>query len=229
MEFHGNWNVCLKSLFIPSRLNNIYSEKCWMDFKAAEDNIIRKWDYPMHLKNGHYETQRDLVREIGNMLQEKQKPFKVSMGRGGRPVFTSKLERISIIFSPYLAHIFGFTADVQDSPFKLNFLEKGTRHSPAFPPNIMALLPRNLIICCDVVDDTLFAGQHVKLLRLLTNSASSNASSITSFDFLQDEKFILKVKEFMTIEINILDVTGNVVLSDSILPTQLQLEFVREG
>ena len=42
-------------------------------------------------------------------------------------------------------------------------------------------------------------------------------------------KFILKVKEFVTIEINVLDVTGDVVLSDSLLPTQLQLEFVREG
>ena len=229
MEFHEDWNVCLKTLFIPSRLNNIYSEKCWMDFKGADDNVIRKWDFPLHLRNGHYERERDLAVEIGTMMREKDKPFKVNIGRSGRPVFTSKLARVSIIFSPYLAHILGFTANLQDSPFKLNFLQKGARHSPTFPPNIMALLPRNLIVCCDVVDDTLFAGQHVKLLRLVTNSASSNASSFTSFDFLQDEKFILKVKDFVTIEINVLDVTGDVVLSDSLLPTQLQLEFVREG
>ena len=229
MEFHGDWNVCLKTLFIPSRLNNIYSEKCWMDFRGADDNMIRKWDFPLNLRNGHYESERDLAIEIGNRMSEENKPFKVNIGRSGRPVFTSKLPRVSIIFSPYLAHILGFTEDIQDSPFKLNFLQKGTKHSPTFPPNIMVLLPRNLIICCDVVDDTLFAGQHVKLLRLVTNTTSSLASSITSFDFLQDEKFILQVKEFMTIEINILDVTGNVVLSDSALPTQLQLEFVREA
>ena len=229
MEFHGDWKVCLKALFIPSRLNNIYPEKCWIDFGGDDDNMIRKWDYPFHLRNGHYESERDLAVEIGTMMREENKPFKVNIGRSGRPVFTSKLARVSIIFSPYLAHILGFTANLQESPVKRNFQQKGAQHSPAFPPNTMALLPRNLIVCCNVVEDTLFAGQHVKLLRLVTNSASSNPSSYTSFDFLHDEKFILRVKEFVTIEINVLDVTGDVVLSDSLLPTQLQLEFVKEG
>ena len=224
MEFHGDWKVSLKSLFIPSRLDNVYEDKCWLSFRG-EDSYL---DFPKHVRSGHYETERDLVKEITNIIKKEKKPFTVKFARTGRPVFTSTKDNVSIVLSSFLAHILGFTADVNEDNVLLSFPSKGTSRSPSFPPNIMALLPRNLIICCDVVDDTIFAGQHVKLLRLVTNNASSNATSISSFDFLQDETFDLKVKEFLTIEINILDVTGEVVLSDSILPTQLQLEFVRQ-
>ena len=226
MEFHGDWKVSLKSLFIPSRLDNVYEDKCWMLFKGKDESYLQ---FHCRVPSGHYETERDLVKEISSMIKKEKKPFKVSFSRSGRPVFTSTEDNVGIVLSSYLAHILGFTADVNEKDLQLSFPSKGTKRSPPFPPNIMALLPRNLIICCDVVDDTIFAGQHVKLLRLVTNNASSNATSISSFDFLQDETFDLKVKEFLTIEINILDVTGEVVLSDSILPTQLQLEFVREG
>ena len=224
MEFHGDWKVSLKSLFIPSRLDNVYGEKCWMSFKG-EDSYL---EFPKHLPTGHYETEKDLVKEIASIIKKEKKPFSIKFSRSGRPVFTSTEDNVAIVLSSYLAHILGFTAGVNENDLQLTFPSKGTKRSPPFPPNIMVLLPRNLIICCDVVDDTIFAGQHVKLLRLVTNNANSNATSISSFDFLQDETFDLKVKEFLTLEINILDVTGEVVLSDSILPTQLQLEFVRE-
>ena len=85
--------------------------------------------------------------------------------------------------------------------------------------------PRNLIICCDIVNDTIFSGEHVKLLRLITNPINKSSDIIT-FDFLQNEYVELLVKEFKSIKIRIADVSGKTVKCDSDIPTRLQLMFI---
>ena len=50
-------------------------------------------------------------------------------------------------------------------------------------------------------------------------------SNILSFEFLQNEYVDLNVKEFKSIQIAIMDVTGNSVKTDSSTPTRLQLMF----
>ena len=64
----------------------------------------------------------------------------------------------------------------------------------------------------------------VKLLRMVTNSQHST-SKILSFEFLQNEYVDLNVKEFKSIQIAIMDATGNIVKTDSSTPTRLQLSF----
>ena len=75
-----------------------------------------------------------------------------------------------------------------------------------------------------MVSDTVFGGEHVKLLRLVTNPI--NISSEILFDFLQNENVELEVKEFKSIKIRIADVTGKTVRCESDIPTRLQLLFV---
>ena len=75
-----------------------------------------------------------------------------------------------------------------------------------------------------MVDNTIFGGEHVKLLRMVTNTQHS-INKILSFEFLQDEYVNLNVKEFKSIKINIMDATGNIVKTDSSTPTRLQLTF----
>ena len=89
---------------------------------------------------------------------------------------------------------------------------------------MFTIYPKNLIIGCDVVDDTIFGGEHVKLLKMVTNTEHSS-NNILSFEFLQDEYVDLNVKEFKTIKIAIMDATGNPVKTDSSIPTRLQLMF----
>ena len=84
--------------------------------------------------------------------------------------------------------------------------------------------PKNLIIGCDVVDNTIFGGEHVKLLKMVTNTWHSS-TNILNFEFLQDEYVDLNVREFKSIQIAILDATGNPVKTDSSIPTRLQLMF----
>ena len=55
------------------------------------------------------------------------------------------------------------------------------------------MYPKNLTIVCDVVDNTIFSGEHVKLLRLVTNNVRSD-SDILSFNFVQNEFVNLNVE-----------------------------------
>ena len=108
--------------------------------------------------------------------------------------------------------------------FILHFNEVST-HTATYEPDIFLLHPRNLIIGCDVVSDTIFGGEHVKLLRLVTNPVNVN-SEILTFDFSQNEYVELEVKEFKSIKIRIADVTGKTVRCKSNIPSRLQLLFV---
>ena len=59
---------------------------------------------------------------------------------------------------------------------------------------------------------------------MVTNIKESS-SDILSFDFLQDEFVDLNVKEFKSIQIDIMDATGNLVKTDNSISTILQLMF----
>ena len=127
--------------------------------------------------------------------------------------------------SKYLASILGYTS----SPIDLQFLRFDQNSSYIAPhiPNLFLTYPRNLIVGCNLVENTMFGGEPFKLLRLVTNS-DNITSDILSFEFQQDEKVALKVREFKSIHISILDATGFPVKSESNFPTRLQLMFSLE-
>ena len=94
-----------------------------------------------------------------------------------------------------------------------------------YPVKIYGLIPKNLVVCCDIVDDTIFAGQYVKLIRLV-HIPHNSTSDMISFDFLQNEYVELGVKDFGRIKIRIADVSGGTVKCDSSIPSRLQLMFI---
>ena len=74
------------------------------------------------------------------------------------------------------------------------------------------------------MDNTIFGGEHVKLLKMVTNIRQST-SNFLSFEFLQNEFVDLNVKEFKNIKIAIMNASGNLVKTDNSTPTRLQLMF----
>ena len=72
------------------------------------------------------------------------------------------------------------------------------------------------------MDNSIFGGKYLKLLKLLANNTPPS-SDLISFDFQQDEYVDLGVREFKSIRISIMDVTGQVLKSEG--ATQLQLKF----
>ena len=133
----------------------------------------------------------------------------------------------TLFLSPNLAHIVGFNkydAESINEEFEAKFNKTSTQVA-SHATDLFLLHPRNLIICCDIVNDTIFSGEHVKLLRLVTNPIDVSGDMIT-FDFLQNEYVELLVKEFKSIRIRIADVSGKTVICDSDLPTRLQIRFI---
>ena len=74
------------------------------------------------------------------------------------------------------------------------------------------------------MDNAIFGGEHVKLLKMVTNIRQST-SNFLSFEFLQNEFVDLNVKEFKNIKIAIMNASGNLVNTDNSTPTRLQLMF----
>ena len=137
-----------------------------------------------------------------------------------RKGYTSELK-----LSKYLASILGiksFPKQYQVLRFDLD-----PEYIASHNPNLFLVYPKNLIVGCNIVDDTIFGGQHVKLLRLITNSDNLD-SEILTFQFQHDEKVHLGIREFKSIHISIMDATGSSVKSESNFPSRLQLMFSLE-
>ena len=93
-----------------------------------------------------------------------------------------------------------------------------------FKPNINAFTPKSIIVACDIVQDTIFAGERLKLLRLINNNLKEVKYDTFQYDFKQDEYVDLSTHEFDRITIRICDVTGQLLQSDNVV-TRLLLEF----
>ncbi len=134
----------------------------------------------------------------------------------------SELFEITLEISPYLSFAMGFTEELDlnsSSIFRIRDSVTST-----YDAKLSVFTPKYLIICCDIVDDTIFSGEHVKLLRMVVNN-TAKSEEIISFEFLHHDFVPLCVKEFSTIHITITDVAGNPILTNSLSPTYLQLVF----
>ena len=128
-----------------------------------------------------------------------------------------------IVVSPHLSIILGLNEKFKK--FENDFSVQKTVVGKNIP-NINLLLPRNIIVTCDLVEHTIFAAQQLKLLRLIANTKKAE-STFLEYEFLQDEYVKMSVKDFETIQINILDVTGITVKTESKLPTYIEAELVK--
>ena len=119
--------------------------------------------------------------------------------------------------------ILGFTVKGETKRYdlsrKLNSIEA------FYTPNLHAFTPKSIIVTCDIVDETIFDGQRLNLLRLITNKMDRHGDTI-HYDFLHDEYVNLGTHEFDKQKIRICDVTGNLLKVDyPEIETRLQLEF----
>ena len=223
MSFNRRWNVTLKSLIIPNTLYNICDDLFYIKYIQFGKGSLNT---TLQIKNGCYRNISLLIREIQSIFDSNKIPLKIK-DYGGRIIimykhWRKKMSERQLYLSPYLAFMLGYNGKLEMGQF-LNFSVLKEYLAP-HEFNIHLLTPRSLIVCCDIVDDTIFGAQHVKLLRLVTNNINPNLD-ILSFDFFQNEYVDLNVKEFKNISIRIADVTGNTVKSETTIPTRMQLVF----
>ena len=117
----------------------------------------------------------------------------------------------------------GFT--VKGAPRRHDLTRKINSIEAYYTPNIHAYTPKCIIVTSDIVDETVFGGERVKLLKVIPNKMEENGD-VLQYEFLQDEYVNLGTHEFDRIQISICDVTGeNLNVDYREIPTRLQLEF----
>ena len=176
----------------------------------------------MLIKSGYYPSVASITNIIQLKFDEEDIPLFV-YEEDDKVILTNRNSKLDAIlyFAPYLCKILGF----EQASF--HFGAGPIKYNSEIETQINLLTPRNLIVGCNIVDDTIFGGQHVKLLRLITNSDNLESDLLT-FEFLHDEKINLGIQEFKSIHISILDATGSPIKSESIHPSRLQLMFSLE-
>ena len=225
LNFRQNWTVTLKTLFLSNKIQNI--EDCHVQYKLINpvDYIVRQKAFT--LKNGNYGTLASFIHEIAEEFKRTSMPFSISEVENGRVKIKMKGRiktgyKSELRLSKYLASILGFTSSPKQ--YQTLRFDQNPEYIAPHIPNLFLVYPKNLIVGCNIVDDTIFGGQNVKLLRLITNSDNLEADILT-FQFQQDEKVMLGIREFKSIHISIMDVTGTPVKSESNFPSRLQLMF----
>ena len=228
LNFRQNWTVTLKTLFLSNKIQNI--EDCHVRYKKINPigYIVREKTFA--LKNGNYGTLASFIYEIAEEFKRTSMPFSISEVENGRVKIKRKGRlkkgyKSELILSKYLASILGFTSSPKQ--YQTLRFDQNPEYIAPHNPNLFLVYPKNLIVGCNIVDDTIFGGQNVKLLRLITNSDNLE-SDILTFQFHQDEKVMLGIREFKSIHISIMDVTGSPVKSESNFPSRLQLMFSLE-
>ena len=228
LSFNRNWQVTLKSLFISNKilyLNDCYVRYFYYNWSKHEGFNLKE----LIMSSKPHSTIESFLKQFNIVLDI----YKIKI-RGeivdGKVVLTYYEDWVewqysnTLFLSPHVAHILGFQKyDGSDKEYKVKF-NKTAKQSAFYEPDLFFMYPKNLIIGCDVVDDTIFGGEQVKLLRLVTNNVRSDGD-ILSFDFLQNEYVNLNVKEFKSIKIAILDPSGSPVKTGTSFPTRLQLMF----
>jgi hypothetical protein len=242
LQLQGNWELTLKSLFIPSKMYNILGDKFFFIFKS------RKHNTKIVIEEGHY-TMEGLLDIMQFHFNKEEIPIKIYLNKkknDGKVEMKFNLKGKThtkktneLFFSPHLANVLGFTHDLFVSNWireyydyeyeyghllTFHYVIDKIKQAP-YAPNINLLLPRYLIILTSIVKNTIFGGQHVKLLQLVVNNANDQ-SDILSHDFLHNEYVSVDLQEIKSIDIKIVDVTGETIKCEPVLPTRMQLQFV---
>ena len=242
LQLQGNWELTLKSLFIPSKMYNILGDKFFFIFKS------RKHNTKIVIEEGHY-TMEGLLDIMQFHFNKEEIPIKIYRNKkknDGKVEMKFNLKGKThtkktneLFFSPHLANVLGFTHDLFVSNWireyydyeyeyghllTFHYVIDKIKQAP-YAPNINLLLPRYLIILTSIVKNTIFGGQHVKLLQLVVNNANDQ-SDILSLDFLHNEYVSVDLQEIKSIDIKIVDVTGETIKCEPVLPTRMQLQFV---
>ena len=190
-----------------------------------------EWEYEYKFSDhplpaGCYESLDQLVAVLQNSFDKNQVRLNIKVEGDNLIVISLKEDvvggRFKLSLSPYLSFTLGLTENI-DKSFEYMF-ETSDPYSQIVDPKLKMLNPKYLFVCCDIVEDTIFSGEHVKLLRLLVNVEDSQFK-IMNYDFLQPDTKNVKIREFSSIHVTITDITGKPLLTDSIIPTILQLEF----
>ena len=240
MEFNKKWEISLKNIFIGNDMYNIYSRSCWFSVSVeTEETFDSSVPTKLFLDNGLYKTIREVCRHIQTIFDRQKFMLKISHnGKTNRIKIVCEEDmshlgymRYTMSISSVLANILGFDRSNDDDfhiPFHSKRSHSGKRtYMATYSPNIELRIPRNFMVLCDVVSESVFGSNSIRILKLLSANFQPGRE-IINFDFHQEEFVGLGIKEFTSIRIQIVDTTGELIKSQHKYPTRCQIQFVKQ-
>ena len=234
LVFDKQWEIGLKNIFIGNDLYNIYSDSCWLSVTIFKSPVEGKKDDAFYVKifleDGLYKTTKELCEHIQSLFNREKLKLKISVKRNSTRVKitceekreSGRMLRYTVLLSPHLSNILGYDL-TNNQEFSLPFIPRKT-FIATFTPKIELLIPRNFMVLCDVVSESVFGSKTVKILKLLSSNFFREREIIT-FSFDQDEFIELAIKEFSSLRIRVVDTTGNTIKSINTHPTRCQVQF----
>ena len=188
LNFRRDWTVTLKTLFLSNELQNV--DDCTCRYTLFNDEMDYIVDREFILTNGSYSTLASLLHQISEEFKRNQMPFSIEVYGGGRVKIKCTTEikdgnKLQLTLNKHLACILGYTPSTIDRQ-SLRFDQKSEYFAP-HNPNLYLQYPKNLIIGCNIVNHTIFGGQHVKLLRLITNSDNLDSDILSKINKLSED------------------------------------------
>ena len=234
LEFNKTWEIALKNIFIGNDLFNIYSGSCWFSFDIiTETTADANADTRIFLDDGLFKTTKELCEYVQSIFERKKLKLKISVrNKSNRVKIICEEEKkprsgyykLIMKMSPALANILGFDR-TNEHDFVIPFEIKRSC-SATYSPNIELLIPRNFMILCDVVSESVFGSKSIKILKLLSTNFEIERD-IINFQFHQEEFVDIAIKEFASIRIQIVDTTGDLIKSTQKYPTRCQIQFMK--
>ena len=236
LVFGRKWEIALKNIFISNDLFNIYGGTCWINVKMAKNPagvavFEDFFDKTIYLEDGLYKTVKGLCEYIQTLFEREKLKLKITLRHKTNQVKITCGEtrprggyfKYIVTISSMLANILGFDR-TNSNNFEIPFRILKKSLQAAYAPNIELLTPRNFMILCDLVSESVFGSKSVNILKLCSTNYDRERKILT-FSSHQDEFVELAIKEFASIHIRIVDTTGDPIKSGGTYPTRCQIQF----
>ena len=252
LEFSKQWEVTLRNIFLGNDMFNIYRDSCWLKVNMVKtvgfvdlstpsnmdiDDQVAMNEKHISMADGRFSSVERLSEYIDERFKEEDIKLNIKLENGiiqlecYEPVeHTTSLAKYVLKFytltvSPFLSNILGLDTS-SNTAKKIEFDKKKT-FLATYRPNISLLVPKNFIILCDLVTESVFGSKTIKILRLISSDYDPT-KEIQHFTFHHDEFIDLNIREFSSIRIQIVDTTGNLIKSGENHPTRCQIQFVKK-
>ena len=199
IELEGDWEVGLAEISVPSSVENVVRGRCYYHI-FMQDVFYRK----VTLSPGHHKHLSSLIEDI-HSEQYDQIPLertdlllvKFSV-RGGRisMEFPDFYNKISIQFSPDLAHMLGLVENVKYSG------NMTARRMPSLAGGYI----HSMYVYCDILEHVAVGDTKAPLLRIVDKPHKSRGNVHQVFNPILYVP--LQKKNFDTVEINIMTDVG---------------------
>ena len=220
MEFRKDWSICLKSIHFSNRF--ISYDKCTILIEIVKPDEIEIIPVTVFGENDNFIV-TDITKFIRILNKNCADVFKFKIGKlSGKVIILCVTKpfhhEIHATFSEHIMKILGLTkTHVVFTPSKKSIVAD-------IKPDIFATHPIHFIVSCDLVEESILAGERVQVLKYFSRKPSGE--SVIDQQFSNNDFLTLSLKNFDRIHIRISDLSGKTIQSDPDTPTRMQLLFL---